>query len=260
MDASAPDLVTAGDRRLAPLWVRFFMKCFERGCTLGGGPRVATIRWAVNFHKVITLFVIYGMMVGYHDFSTAAWVYLALHGIYGYTWLIKDIAYPNRALDMPLTVGGVIYLYVALIGWYWLMPWLMIAGHVRPDGWTIFVAIALHTLGVVLMATADVQKNLLMRYRAGLVTDGVFRYTRNPNYLGEIMIYSAYCLLAGHWLAWAILAYASVTVFFPRMLAKDASIARYPGWADYKARTGLLIPWALLNGRAIADLVKREPA
>jgi protein-S-isoprenylcysteine O-methyltransferase Ste14 len=67
-------------------------------------------------------------------------------------------------------------------------------------------------------------------------------------------------LLAGHWLAWAILAYASVTVFFPRMLAKDASIARYPGWADYKARTGLLIPWALLNGRALADLVKREPA
>ena len=64
-------------------------------------------------------------------------------------------------------------------------------------------------------------------------------------------------ILASHWIAWAILAYACVCVFFPRMLVKDASISRYPGFEEYRARSGLLIPWAFFNGRAIADLFKR---
>jgi len=42
------------------------------------------------------------------------------------------------------------------------------------------------------------------------------------------------------------------------MLVKDASISRHPGWAGYKARSGLLIPWAFFNGRAIADLWRKR--
>ena len=221
------------------------------------GPRVVSIQWAVNFHKIFTAFLIYAMMVYYGNFSTVAWVYLGLHGIYGYTWLIKDLAYPNPAFHKRLTLLGVFLLYAGLIAWYWLMPWLLIARHIEPAGFVVFLAVALHTLGVTFMATADVQKNLLVRYRPGLITDGVCAYTRNPNYLGEIMIYSAYALLASHWIAWAILAYACVCVFFPRMLVKDASISRYPGFEEYRARSGLLIPWAFFNGRAIADLFKR---
>jgi hypothetical protein len=34
-----------------------------------------------NFHKIVTLFIIYGMMVHCDNFSTAAWVYLGLHGV-----------------------------------------------------------------------------------------------------------------------------------------------------------------------------------
>ena len=244
-------------RARAPGWARFFYACFDMLCDIGGGPRVISIQWAVNAHKIITAFLIYAMMVHYDNFSVVAWVYLGLHGIYGYTWLIKDLAYPNPAFHKRLTLLGVFLLYAGLIAWYWLMPWLLIARHIEPAGFVVFLAVALHTLGVTFMATADVQKNLLVRYRPGLITDGVCAYTRNPNYLGEIMIYSAYALLASHWIAWAILAYACVCVFFPRMLVKDASISRYPGFEEYRARSGLLIPWAFFNGRAIADLFKR---
>lgn len=251
----------SASRPKAPAWARFFFACTDYFITFGGGPRVISVQWAVNVHKIITAFVIYSMMWRYHNFGTAAWVYLGLHGIYGYAWLIKDLAFPNPAFEKQrMTIGGVVYLYGGLIGWYWLMPWLLIARHVEPSGAVIFLAVALHTLGITFLATGDMQKNLMMRYRPGLITDGVCAYTRNPNYLGEIMIYSAYALMASHWVAWAILGYACLTVFFPRMLVKDASISRYPGWAEYKARTGLLIPWALLNGRAIADLLRRQRA
>lgn len=247
----------AESRKKAPGWARFFYWCFDYFTVFGGGPKIVTLQWGVNIHKIFTAFLIYAMMVYYDNFSIAAWVFLSLHGIYGYTWLIKDLAYPNPAFEKRMTIFGIAYLYGGLIAWYWLMPWLLIARHIEPSGFIIFLAVAVHTLGVTFMATADVQKNLLIRYRKGLITEGVCAYTRNPNYLGEIMIYSAYALLASHWIAWAILFYATVFVFFPRMLVKDASISRHPGWAEYKAKSGLLIPWAFFDGRAIRDLLKK---
>lgn len=257
--AIEPVHAVAERRQKVPAWARFFYWCFDYFTEFGGGPRIATLQWAVNFHKIITAFLIYGMMFHYDNYSIAAWVYLGMHGIYGYTWLIKDLAYPNPGFEKKwMTIGGLIYLYGGLIAWYWLMPWLLISRHVEPSGVTIFLAIAVHTLGVTLMATADVQKNLLIRYRKGLITEGVCAYTRNPNYLGEIMIYSAYALMAAHWIAWAILAYACICVFLPRMLVKDASISRHPGWDEYKAKSGLLIPWAFFNGRAIVDLFRQK--
>ena len=245
-------------RRQAPGWARFFYWCFDYFTDFGGGPKIITLQWAVNLHKIFTAFLIYAMMVYYDNYSVAAWVYLGLHGTYGYTWLIKDLSYPNPAFEKRMTLFGIVYLYAGLIAWYWLMPWLLIARHLEPSGFMLFLAVTMHTLGVTFMATADVQKNLLFRYKKGLITEGVCAYTRNPNYLGEIMIYAAYALLAAHWIAWAILLYATVCVFFPRMLVKDASISRHPGWAEYKAKSGLLIPWAFFNGRAIGDLLRSK--
>lgn len=38
------------------------------------------------------------------------------------------------------------------------------------------------------------------------------------------------------------------------MFTKDASISRHPGWDEYKAQSGMLIPWRLITGRALFDL------
>jgi protein-S-isoprenylcysteine O-methyltransferase Ste14 len=59
------------------------------------------------------------------------------------------------------------------------------------------------------------------------------RYTRNPNYLGEIMLYTSYVFLADHWFAWCVLAAQSILMFIPRMYAKDRVLSRHPGWAEY---------------------------
>lgn len=95
------------------------------------------------------------------------------------------------------------------------------------------------------MIAADCQKHFSLKYRRGLITDGVFTYTRNPNFLGEILIYATYALLASHWIAYAVLAYA-VVIFYSRMLVKDASISRYPGWDSYQKQSSRLIPWRIV--------------
>ena len=136
---AVPSGAVAASREKAPAWARFFYDCTERSLELGGGPRITTVQWAVNFHKIVTAFLIYGMMIRYDNYSVAAWVYLGLHGTYGYAWLIKDLAYPNAYFEKQrMTVGGIVYLYAGLIGWYWLMPWLLIARHVEPAGFVVF--------------------------------------------------------------------------------------------------------------------------
>jgi protein-S-isoprenylcysteine O-methyltransferase Ste14 len=70
----------------------------------------------------------------------------------------------------------------------------------------------------------------------------MFRYTRNPNYLGETMIYTSYAFLAAHWLGWLIVAYALLIVWLPRMYRKEVALSRHSGWAEYRTRTGMLLP------------------
>ncbi len=40
----------------------------------------------------------------------------------------------------------------------------------------------------------------MLKVRRGLITDGFFARTRNPNYLGEMMIYGSFAALSMHWI------------------------------------------------------------
>lgn len=211
----------------------------------GGGPKRLKMAWVINFHKIFTLFIIVGMMIYLGNFSTAAWVYLGLHGIYGYCWLVKDFGFRDSSFNSRVTWGGALMAYLLLVGWYWLFPWFFLTRAAPPSNALLFAAIAIHTWGITWMIAADCQKFFQLKYRKGLVTTGMFRYTRNPNFFGEILIYLAYAMLAAHWLTWIVFAYA-VLYFYTRMLVKDGSISRYPEWGAYAAASSRLIPWRLL--------------
>jgi steroid 5-alpha reductase family enzyme len=45
------------------------------------------------------------------------------------------------------------------------------------------------------MIAADAQKYFTLRLQPGLITHGMFRYIRHPNYLGEMMIYGSFALM-----------------------------------------------------------------
>lgn len=261
MNASNPTTshpTTSHQRPAVPGWAQTLYRLTEHLIfDVGGGPRTLRLDLAINLQKLITVFVIYTMMHWYDNFSLGAWVYLGLHGVYGYTWLIKDLAFPNRVFSKRMTIGALVVLYGGLNLLYWSLPWLFISRHVEPGGVLLFAAIFMHTLGVAWMAAGDLQKNCVLRNQPGLITNGVFAYTRNPNYLGEVMIYASYALLAAHWFGWLVIALQFFCLFLPRMLAKDASISRHPGWADYQRQSGLIVPWALLNGRALRRVMAR---
>ena len=238
-------------RQEAPNWART-INAFNTylGQNFLGGPKLIKIAWVINLHKFLTPFVVALLMIRYHNYSTADWVYLALHGSYGFCWLLKHVVFPDPKWETRATFGGGAVVFMLLAA-YWVAPYLLISdvlgtNRPTPSNGLIAFCIALFTVGLMIMVATDCQKRFTLRYRRGLIADGMFRYVRHPNYLGEMMLYSAYALLVQHWIPWAILAYFWTTLFLVNMLVIEASISRYPEWAEYKARTGMLLPWKIL--------------
>lgn len=215
-----------------------------------GGPRCVKFAWAINLQKGGTLLFVLALMAFHDVWTPTAWTYLGLHGSYGLIWLLKEAVFPDPSWQKKITLGGAVNAWLFVLGPYWIAPWLIVTQRIEQSPALLGTAIALYASGVALMVGADAQKFFVLRARRGLIVDGFFARTRNPNYLGEMMIYASFAIVAGHWLPWLVLAWVWLGVFLPNMLRKDASMARYPEWAAYRARTWLLLPRPGFSGKA----------
>jgi steroid 5-alpha reductase family enzyme len=106
----------------------------------------------------------------------------------------------------------------------------------------------LNITGVFLHFASDAQKYYTLKHKTGLITEGFFAKCRNPNYLGEVLIYLAFSILTQHWLPFLIQGLFIAMIFVPNMLKKDKSLSRYPEFAEYKENSGLFFP-KLFNSR-----------
>ena len=114
------------------------------------------IKHGINLHKFLTFAYVLGLMTFYNNFTIAPWVYLALHGTYGIMWLIKDSLYPDRQWEKEVSVPMGIFIFI-MLGLYWIAPFILISGNVRPSALLICVAIATNIIGVFLHYGSDAQ-------------------------------------------------------------------------------------------------------
>lgn len=225
-----------------------------------GGPRIVKMASVINFQKGMTLFWVLGLMLHYGNYSAAAWTYFALHGSYGIIWLMKDRLFPDPNWEKRVTVGAAFNMWAIVLGPYWIAPFLLISDVLGPRAetptWLLGLAGFTYAIGLLLMTGADAQKYFTLKVKRGLITDGFFTRIRHPNYLGEMMIYGSFALIAQHWLPWAILSYVWISLFTVNMLMKEASMSRYPEWAAYKARSGMLLPKLLVPASSTEPTTK----
>ena len=196
----------------------------------------------INVHKALVIPVTVAAMLTFGNFSTVMWLYPAMHGTYSILWLIKGRTYPDRrfAEQVPIWIG-ILFVFLPLAGYYAapiLLAWL----HPNVPGWAVALAVSIFTFGIFLHYVADAQKYYTLQLRPGLIDTGLFARTRNPNYLGEIMTYMGFAIISWHWIPFVV-NFAWIFGFFIRnMIKKDRSMSRHPGFAAYKARTGMLFP------------------
>jgi protein-S-isoprenylcysteine O-methyltransferase Ste14 len=204
-------------------------------------------KYWIDSHKGMTAPFVLGLIAWYHAWdNVVAWIYLALHGTYGVLWMLKSKYYgdKNWERDVPLWLGLGTWATLSL---YWISPWLIVSGRARvAPPWFLCVCISMYTFGVFLHFASDMQKHMSMAHRRGtLLTEGLWGLVRNPNYLGELLIYAGFSLLPLSWIPLAALTLVIATVWIPNMVKKDKSLSRYPTFAEYKAQTKLIIPYVI---------------
>jgi len=183
------------------------------------------------------------LMQYYDNWSPACLCYTAMHGSYGLLWLLKHFTFRDPKWDVKTTVMGSINSFLTVLGPYWIAAYLLMSKAVEEPSmpWCAF-CVVMYVLGVTMMMVADAHKHFVLRAKRGLITDGLFTYIRHPNYTGEMLLYGSFAALVGHPVPWLVLAWVWGMIFFPNMLAKEASMSRYPEWAGYYARSGMLLP------------------
>lgn len=198
----------------------------------------------INSHKGITFLAVLLMMAWFDQWQNpTAWVYLALHGTYGILWILKGRIFPDAQWEQKTGWGYALVIWGALT-LYWIPPFLLTWRGVQAPPWLLGLAISLNLFGVFLHFTTDMQKYIQLKLQPGkLISDGMMARVRNGNYFGELLIYSAFALLAVDWLAFVPLALFVAFFWIPNMLRKEKSLARLPGFEEYKRRSKLFIPF-----------------
>ena len=202
-------------------------------------------RHFIDSHKGITFLAVLILMAIYGQWQNpTAWVYLALHGTYGILWVLKSRFFPDRQWAQPTGLGYGLVIWGGLT-LYWIAPWLLTWREVQAPPWYLAMCISLYAFGLFLHFASDMQKHTALKLRPGLVTDGLWSLSRNPNYFGELLIYLGFGLLAMHWLPLVVIALFLAVVWVPNMRRKDRSLSRYAEFAAWKKRTKLFIPFVL---------------
>jgi steroid 5-alpha reductase family enzyme len=120
----------------------------------------------------------------------------------------------------------------------------------RLDG----LAAAVVLLGTALEATADRQLRRFAEtrpHRAAVMDQGLWAWSRHPNYLGELLVWVG-CWLFGlasgalaPWMAAGPLAMVALFLGISIPMMERRQRATKPGYAAYAARTPVLLPWPL---------------
>ncbi len=158
---------------------------------------------------------------------------------------------------------GAAFPWVSLLTVFWLqaailwvvaLPLTVAQAAARPATltWLDGLGVALFTAGFLFEAVGDWQ---LARFKADpankgrLLTSGLWRYTRHPNYFGDALLWWGLTCLAlatpGAW--WTVLSPALMTFLLMKVsgvsLLEKRLTSRKPEFEDYARRTSAFFPW-----------------
>jgi len=112
----------------------------------------------------------------------------------------------------------------------------------------------LFCIGVVCMIATDVQKTVALAYFKELkkydpkgytgrtIDDMYCGSSRNLNFLGEIMLYTAFLVVVGDSRAYLMFPALWCVILFPNMLKKELSMSKKRAWPVYREQTLFLLP------------------
>ena len=117
----------------------------------------------------------------------------------------------------------------------------------RPNAQMIAVGVMVVALGIAIRAVASAQ----LRKNEELATSGLYSYTRNPLYLGSILIGIGFALAARNLWIWVLMFAFFVIIYMPVIKNEEAFLrSTFPDFDDYIRRVPRL--WPRWSGESLA--------
>lgn len=201
---------------------------------------------ALNTAKVLTIFCLLGLAVVYGLSEMRQVIYLCLHISYCLWWLLEQWFYPQRRRQIfnePVNAVGFVAI-LGFVGILYALPGYLAFINPQPLAFTtVAIALPLYILGSLINTSADVQKTTAKALGASLVQDGIWRFSRNINYFGDLLRYLSFSIVAGS--PWAYLVPGIVALIYSqRVLQKEQTMTeKYPDYPQYQQSTTRLIPF-----------------
>lgn len=174
-----------------------------------------------------------------------------------WAYTFKNLTVQDWRYTMLAQTTGYMYPFINFIGIH-LVPTLVVYGCILP---AVFVMqshapltyaslpfFALSVCATILQGAADIQMHIFRaRGTGGFMREGLWKYSRHPNYLGEILMWWGVAFfsiftLGGQWyLVWGAAANTLLFLCVSVPLA-DGKQSRKEGFDEYKKQTRMLLP------------------
>ena len=154
--------------------------------------------------------------------------------------------------QFPLISLGTVFAVQGVLMWVVSLPVQLGQVKVSPDlGIVAWIGIAVWAIGLFFEVVGDAQ---LARFKkdpanAGIVmSSGLWRYTRHPNYFGDACVWWGIALVAAETTVgrWGLIGAAAMTFLLRRVsgvtLLEKSLVKRRAGYEDYVARTSPFVP------------------
>ena len=213
--------------------------------------------WSVQPIVILIAFDIKYPISGARIFPFIATMVWGIRLTANWAYTFKDLDWQDWRYTMLKEKTGVFYPVINFVGIH-LVPTLVVYGCILPAVFTFVYGgainvgsiafFALSILAVLLQGTADVQMHKFRKKKTGgFIRDGLWKYSRHPNYLGEILMWwgigtAAVFAMPNRW--WLLAGALANTLLFACVSIPMAEKrqSRKEGFAEYKKQTHVLIP------------------
>ena len=213
-------------------------------------PIVIVVGFAMGKTLTVTGVLLLSVIIVWGIRLTANWAY-TFHGLQHQDW----------RYTMLKERTGIFYPVINFVGIH-MVPTLVVYGCVLPAAFVLYYEAKFQTfcalfalislLAVALQGISDYQMQKFRRDKAegkadGFIQVGFWKYSRHPNYLGEILMWwgvglTAFAAMPTHWYL-LLGAVANTLLFFCVSIPlADGRQAKKEGFAEYKEHTRMLLP------------------
>ena len=201
---------------------------------------------AINVAKIVTILCLITLALIYGVNEERQVIYLCLHISYCLWWLLEQWLFPQRRQQLFTEKVGILTFIIVLlfVGIFYSLPGYLAFTNPNPVSYlTVAIALPLYIFGSLINTGADVQKMVAKSRESGLVKDGIWRSVRHVNYLGDLMRYTSFSVMAGE--LWAFLLPGVITLLYLQRISQkeEAMAAKYPEFAAYQQNSSRLLPW-----------------